>query len=240
MEIAFIGGLISLVGVLYENPVYIMLSRFKEIKEWKEMLSQDQLKALILFTESLGDAMMQQANKHLQFMEKSSNPERELTIVIKALEDAIIFYTNAVQQNRSIFPRVLGISIWERMHYYEKITTCNIMLSRLYLAAGDPLIAQCYVTDALRAFDSYALLQKRYLAAKIKDTFRYVDIYNSGTRLVLISGYYKGKDEELFKLRILYQTRKNKIVFEKLAEERLRQEKSKIFNPLESLIRLAV
>ena len=237
METSAVDALIYLIGILYASPLYTVLSRGKEIKEWKELISQDQLEALISFIESLGDLTEKKANTFLRLMQVSSNPERELTIVIAILALAATFYEGAIQQKRPFLAKVLGLDVLKRARYYEKLIACHVLVSRLYLAKGELSLAEEFAKEALTSFDAYMPFRKKILTVEIENTFWYE--VGTGHRYVSETVYYKGKEEEMNKLKKLYQTNRESDVIKELVNKKLSQERNKILQTLASLLTLS-
>lgn len=174
------------------------------------------------------------ATKALRLMEKSSQPQQELTIALGSLIATSKAYEKIVHQKRPILSKIFSSDKVERMQCYEKIIGCNIMISRLYLAQRNQLPALECAKEAKEAFEAYADIKKEILVNEIKQTYMHFELLFEGVGV----GYWyydEHKRAELNELKELYHTRDEEVVFQKLAEKELNQERKKLFLCLKSL-----
>jgi hypothetical protein len=153
-----------------------LVDALSKVKDVKDLLVQERLKAMITFLEKVGEVQIRTAIEELQALPHSTRPDEERARAIGHLKVAASALVMSLEK-RPFLRRLSGFDKKRKMRAYLQITGCYLVVTGLYRSQQNNVLATQYALRASESFEDYAAIRRFILSRALGMEFT----YNGGT-----------------------------------------------------------
>ena len=147
-----------------------------KIKDFKDLLAQERLKAMIEFLETVGGVHIKTAIEEIMAAQYSTWPEEECSRAIGQLKVAANALLESLRK-RPFLTRFVRNDEERQMRTHFQIMGCYLIIASLYGVQRNMVLAGQYAAEASKAFTTYAVIRRHRLSRALFRQFT----YNGGT-----------------------------------------------------------